>query len=603
MKILQVIHDFLPNHQAGSELYCYHLSKTLQRMGHDVHLCFTEIDHTRDNYSTREGEYDDLPFTEIVNNHGYASFAETYSNPQIENIFANLLDDMQPDIVHYHHLLGLSFGCVRLCKERGIPVVFTLHDYWLTCPRGGGQRFRGIGKVCHDVDTSLCAECISRYSFPARTGQRIVKRLLNRIDARHENTLIPMMMRGTINTPKRDFVSQGICAIQGDARPSVFAHPPSSITIQTKIPNDASLVFSYSMDAVTYNKQGDGVRFEIVCNDDVVFDEILQPKQNSSDQGWHQASVDLSAYANQKTKLTWKTSAYPNGEIDFTTACWAEPRIVHANGESYHPSNGLGMMAWMEKVLSSMQKHGLQKQVDHRAQAALDIMNLVNLFIAPSQFLRGKLIEYGLPPERIVFSDYGIADLEEATEPRHTELPLRFTFVGTVVEHKGLHVLIEAFNKLPADAAVLNVYGALNEFQGYAANVKNMIAHPGIHLRGRAENKDIAGILAQTDALIVPSIWFENSPITIHEAFLARVPVITSRFGGMADLVKDGENGLLFEMGNADNLYRCLKELIDHPQRVNELRPKPESVKSLQADGAWMIEQYHHLLKQKQTVQ
>lgn len=602
MKILQVIHDFLPNHQAGSELYCYHLSKTLQSMGHDVRLCFTEIDHDREPYSIREDKYNGLPFTEIVNNHGYSSFEETYENPKIETVFAKLLDTFQPDIVHYHHLLGLSFGCVRLCHERGIPVVFTLHDYWLTCPRGGGQRFRGAGKVCHEVDTSLCAECISRYSFPARAGQRFVKRLLNRIDAGNDHSLIPSMLRGKIHTPQKDFVSEGVCDINGDVRPSVFAHPPASITIQTTIPEEASLVFSYAMDPVTYDKQGDGVCFTITCNGDEVFHETLHSKQHEKDRGWHQASVDLSSYANQKVSLVWKTTAHPNEEIDFTTACWAEPKIVHSNGEPYQPSKGLGMMGWMEKILTAMQKRGLRKQVDRRTKAALEVFEQADLYIAPSKFLQSKFIEYGMPPERIVFSDYGIAELEGVTEPRKPVAPLRFTFVGTVVEHKGLHVLIEAFNKLPAGAAQLDVYGALNEFQGYAANVKEMIAHPGIHLRGRAENKDIAGILSQTDALIVPSIWFENSPITIHEAFLAQVPVITSRFGGMADLVQDEENGLLFEMGDPDDLYRCLHKLIGNPELVNVIRPKIESVKSLEADGEWMIDQYHRLLKQKHTV-
>ncbi len=602
MKILQVIHDFLPNHQAGSELYCYHLSQTLQRMGHDVMLCFTEIDHGRDNYSVREDEYDGLPFLEIVNNHGYASFEETYCNPQIEHIFGELLDRFQPDVVHYHHMLGLSFGTARLCRERGVPVVFTLHDYWLTCPRGGGQRFRGAGKVCHDVDTNLCAQCISRFSFPARAGQRIVKRLLNRIDAKQDNSLISTLLNGKIQTPQKDFVASGMCDIGGDARPVLFAHPPAEVSLQCTIPAESTLVFSYAMAPVTYDKAGDGVRFEIACDGETLFEQTLNAKENEKDRGWHPASVNLAKYAKQKVDLSFKTTAHPHGEIDFTTACWAEPRIVHADGEPYQPSSGLGLAAWMEKILSGMQRRGLRKMVDRRTRAALAVFDDVDLFIAPSRFLRQKFIEYGMPEEKIVFSDYGIADLEETFDPREPKLPLRFTFVGTVVEHKGLHVLIEAFNRLPADAVVLDVYGALNEFQGYAANVKNMIAHPGIHLRGRAENKEIAKILSNTDALIVPSIWFENSPITIHEAFLAQVPVITSRFGGMAGLVQDGENGFLFEMGDPDDLYRCLKALVDEPSKLRAVRPRPESVKSLQADGEWMVERYNQLLLSRQTL-
>jgi len=595
MRILQVIHDFLPNHQAGSELYCYHLSKTLQRMGHDVKLCFTEIDHERPSYSTREDTYNGLPFLEIVNNHSYTGFEETYCNPKVENIFEQVLTTFQPDAVHFHHALGLSFGCARLCREQRIPVVFTLHDYWLTCPRGGGQRFRGIGKVCQEVDTSLCAECISRFSFPARAGQRLMKKILNRFDQKEDSTLIPSLLRGKIDTPQKQFVAKGVCDIGGDARDVVFAHPPASILIKTTIQTNSSLVFSYAMDPATYTKTGDGVRFEIVCDGDTVFEKRLQPKENEKDQGWHQASIPLQEYAGENKTLAFKTQAYPNGKIDYTSACWAAPRLVRENGETYQPAKSSRILSLTERFLTALQRRGLHKQVNSRTHAALKLFEDVSLFIAPSKFLRSKFIEYGMPEEKIVFSDYGIAPLQETVPPRKPTLPLHFTFVGTVVEHKGLHVLVEAFNRLSPEDATLDIYGALDEFLGYAANVKSMLAHPGIHLRGRAENDEITGILANTDALIVPSIWFENSPITIHEAFLAKVPVITSNFGGMADLVQDGKNGLLFEMGNAQDLVRCLQKVIHNPAYLDEIRPQPESVKSLDEDGEWMVKQYQRL--------
>jgi len=219
----------------------------------------------------------------------------------------------------------------------------------------------------------------------------------------------------------------------------------------------------------------------------------------------------------------------------------------------------------------------------------------VDLFIAPSPFLREKFIQFGLDPDRITFSDYGIAPLGELPPPRAPEHPICFTFVGTLVEHKGLHVLIDAFNRLPHDEAELNVYGDLSEFTGYVQRIQAAIAHPGITLRGRAENRDIPRILSETDVLIVPSIWFENSPITIHEAFLARVPVIASRFGGMADLVEDGRNGMLFDLGDADDLHRCLKHFVDAPETIETIRPDPAEVKSVASDAQWMIETYQRL--------
>ena len=76
---------------------------------------------------------------------------------------------------------------------------------------------------------------------------------------------------------------------------------------------------------------------------------------------------------------------------------------------------------------------------------------------------------------------------------------------------------------------------------------------------GQYDNKDIAGIFSVIDILVVPSIWHENSPSTIHAAFMARIPVITSNIGGMAELVQDGVNGLLFQVGDSKDLTKKCK--------------------------------------------
>ncbi len=602
MKILQAIHDFLPRHQAGSELYCYHLSKGLQAQGHDVRIFYSEIDHNLPNYSLREGDYNGLPFYEFINNHSYSTFEQTYENAPAEKAFAQVLDDWQPNIVHFHHLLNLSFGCITLAKERGCAVVFTLHDYWLTCPRGGGQRFRGEGQICHDVDTNLCAECISRYSVPHGIGIRAVKKILRWMEPTDDPTLLTAMQKGKTITPQRHFVQRGVCDINGDVRQSIFAHPPTAISVVLTIPEQSTLAFSYAMDPSTYDKPGNGVLFRIKCDGEQLFEDLLHAKQNSSDQGWHYQTIDIGSYAGAKRQLTFETSPYPDGDIDYCSACWAEPKLVHPDAAPYQPSATRKFQSIGETWLSAFQKPTLKGKVERRTAKAMELFQRVDLFIAPSKFLREKFIEYGMDEERIVYSDYGIADLKYTVEAKAPQKPIRFTYIGTLVEHKGLHALIEAFNKLPPDSAILDVYGSLDEFTGYVSRIQSMVGHPGINLRGRAENEQISHILANADVLVIPSIWFENSPITIHEAFLARVPVITSNFGGMAGLVQDGHNGLLFEVGNSDDLYRCLKRVVENPSLLDSIRPSPDEVKSIADDCEWMEEQYKRLMKQEAEI-
>ena len=127
MRILQVIHDFLPHHAAGSELYCFYLSRELARE-HSVHLMFTEADHAKPQYSYRRSSYSGIPYFEVTHNHVYRRFEDTYADPKMDRVFEKILDEVRPDVVHFHHLLNHSINYLGIAKRRGIPVVFTLHS-------------------------------------------------------------------------------------------------------------------------------------------------------------------------------------------------------------------------------------------------------------------------------------------------------------------------------------------------------------------------------------------------------------------------------------------------------------------------------------------
>src|SRR3972149_8280288 len=131
MKILMAVHQFLPRHQAGTELYTYYLAKELSKR-HQVHLFYAEREGMKGEHSVQRGTYNGLSFTEVINNN--MDFEKTYKNPKIEEIFGNLIREFQPDVVHFQHLLNLSTGMILIAKEKGIPTALTLHEYWLMCP-------------------------------------------------------------------------------------------------------------------------------------------------------------------------------------------------------------------------------------------------------------------------------------------------------------------------------------------------------------------------------------------------------------------------------------------------------------------------------------
>ena len=96
--------------------------------------------------------------------------------------------------------------------------------------------------------------------------------------------------------------------------------------------------------------------------------------------------------------------------------------------------------------------------------------------------------------------------------------------------------------------------------------------------------------------LNVPSIWYENSPITIHEAFLTRTPVVTSGIGGMAEYVRDGVDGLHFDVGDAYDLAFTLQRFLDEPALVEQLSRSFPEVKTIEDDAADMEYRYRALV-------
>jgi glycosyltransferase involved in cell wall biosynthesis len=83
---------------------------------------------------------------------------------------------------------------------------------------------------------------------------------------------------------------------------------------------------------------------------------------------------------------------------------------------------------------------------------------------------------------------------------------------------------------------------------------------------------------------VVPSLWLENSPLVIHEAYQAGVPVIGSRIGGIADLVRDDWNGWLVEPGSAGALAAVLRRAIEQPACLQEFADRLPAVKSIAED-------------------
>jgi glycosyltransferase involved in cell wall biosynthesis len=118
-----------------------------------------------------------------------------------------------------------------------------------------------------------------------------------------------------------------------------------------------------------------------------------------------------------------------------------------------------------------------------------------------------------------------------------------------------------------------------------------------IKLLGSFERNKISHILSQIDVLIVPSVFVETGPLTVLEAFLAKVPVIGSNLPGISEYIKDEVNGLLFEMGNSLELSLCIQRICKEKELLERLKRGIDRVKSIYEHTQEIISVYKKLLR------
>lgn len=214
--------------------------------------------------------------------------------------------------------------------------------------------------------------------------------------------------------------------------------------------------------------------------------------------------------------------------------------------------------------------------IHHRMIETKSVIDKVDLFIAPSNYLRNRFInEFGVPENKIVFLDYGFP-LEYLTQTEKSKEKTQFTFgyIGTLIPAKGVNQLIEAFKQIE-EPATLKIFGRENGQSTSALKLLAAYSKNKIEFAGEYINHNLANdVFAKVDCIVVPSIWAENSPLVIHEAQACKVPVITADFGGMKEFVQHQVNGLLFEHRNVYSLKEQMRFAIANPHLLKQFGKK-----------------------------
>jgi glycosyltransferase involved in cell wall biosynthesis len=260
-------------------------------------------------------------------------------------------------------------------------------------------------------------------------------------------------------------------------------------------------------------------------------------------------------------------------------------------------------------------------KIDERRQTLQAALAEVNVAVCPSNFLKQVYIDKGFQAKQMRFIRQGVNIAGNGSLKKSPSTCLRIGYIGQIAVHKGVQVLIEAFLKLisskpEAEQALpqiqLKLYGDVAKFPAFyreLAAQHSLVERNGyigsdqlgdqLQFFGAFEHHQMTQVYAGIDVLVVPSIWYENSPNVILEAFAHQTPVIASDLGGMAELVDDQKTGLLFVPNDAVDLARKLETLLNDPGLLTRLQGNIVSPETLETEMAELLLVYQSVMTQQ----
>ena len=197
-------------------------------------------------------------------------------------------------------------------------------------------------------------------------------------------------------------------------------------------------------------------------------------------------------------------------------------------------------------------------------QDILRTRRLVDVYLSPSRFLKDKVAEMGFK-ENVSHLPNGL-DLG-GLKPAATPGEKRLVYFGRLAPEKGLSTLLSALKDTKVRCLIIGEGPLRPELERRAR--RESLTH--VAFCGYLPPMDLRREVGRSRGVVVPSVWYENNPYNVLEAFGLGRPVIASRIGGLPELVRDGRTGWTFPPGNADELRNRMESFLDEPDRALEM--------------------------------
>ena len=206
--------------------------------------------------------------------------------------------------------------------------------------------------------------------------------------------------------------------------------------------------------------------------------------------------------------------------------------------------------------------------LEAEVQKLVDAQKKVGRFIAPSQFMLSKFHEFGWDTSKFVqIPNFAPA---EGSSIDRTPIAGRFLYTGRLSPEKGMRTLLRAIGGVSGASLDIAGEGPMDEELRVLADA---VAPGRVTFHGRVDSARLSVLRDAAVAVVVPSEWYENSPLAVAESFARGCPVVAANIGGLPELVTDGGNGLLFTSGDVEGLEEALGRLVGDKalgQRLSE---------------------------------
>jgi glycosyltransferase involved in cell wall biosynthesis len=488
----------------GTEVYVTTLAKELLARG--VQVVIAASSETSGSYF-----YGDIPVRRFAIRQQVSDLRELYGEgwELAANEFANILDEEQPDVVHFHAFTSnVSLRLVRAAKARNLPVIYTYHTPTATCQRGTMMRW-GTAPCDGLMNLHDCARC---------TLEGLLQRGVGRWK----------MGDGNQKAESRKQKAEGRSQESGVRR--ILAHMVGSLPS----------AFGFQLGRLGF-RGGAWTALRMT---------ELMKLRHATTRAWL-AEVDHVVAMCEWVRQVLLRNGVPETKM---TLC---RQGISVKAENRKQPGGV-----VEDFTGQGRLHGPRKSDTGNAETLkTEIRKSENRHLEAPHLGALPSAERGRRQQLSTFN----------SQPS----TLRICFLGRLDPAKGVHILIQALRALPQASLRLDVYGIPQGKGGieYAATLRRKAeGDPRIGFHNPVPAESVISLLSNYHLLAVPSQGLETGPLVVLEAFAAGIPVMGSRLGGIAELVKDGENGILVQANSIEAWAAALARLSREPELLKTLR-------------------------------